>query len=250
MPSSLPHSHLSMRSAIQTGVRGSIRPGRGAYRADLAPVGFNTAPSQRAGNRRSNRYAAFGHSIVFSMTIPLRYASVTAPASKGQVPRRQLRYAASGLSIDTLWTQGASKVRSDRRLLFQLSPMKRPLRARDPNGSCAFAVAPYCGGSYLTPAKWQIRDGSCSQKPRTRSRTAGVDSSRLRRDPPHGFSFHKRVARPSLSSAKNSPTARSPASRLRFAGSGAVGPQGACQAPPSVRAQSSAPTAVGACFAR
>jgi hypothetical protein len=32
--------------------------------------------------------------------------------------------------------------------------------------------------------------------------------------------FHKRVARPSLSSArrKNSPTARSPASRLRFAG--------------------------------
>ena len=181
MPSSLPHSHLSMRSAIQTGVRGSIRPGRGAYRADLAPVGFNTAPSQRAGNRRSNRYAAFGHSIVFSMTIPLRYASVTAPASKGQVPRRQLRYAASGLSIDTLWTQGASKGRSDRRLLFQLSPMKRPLRARDPNGSCAFAVAPYCGGSYLTPAKWQICGGSCSQKPRTRVRTGGAVSPRLRR---------------------------------------------------------------------
>jgi hypothetical protein len=126
------------------------------------------------------------------------------------VPRQG--YAASGLSIDTLWTQGASKGRSDRRLLFQLSPMKRPLRARDPSGSCAFAVAPYCGGSYLTPAKWQIRDGSCSQKPRTRSRTVGVVSSRRRRDPPHGFSFHKRVARPSLSSAKNSPTARS---RLR-----------------------------------
>ena len=43
-------------------------------RADLVPVGFNTAPSQRAGDRRSNRYAAFGHSIVFSMTIPLRSA--------------------------------------------------------------------------------------------------------------------------------------------------------------------------------
>jgi hypothetical protein len=96
--------------------------------------------------------------------------------------------------------------------------MKRPLRARDPNGSCAFAVAPYCGGSYLTPAKWQIRDGSCSQKPRTRSRTVGVVSSRRRRDPPHGFSFHKRVARPSLSSAKNSPTARSRLRRSVLAG--------------------------------
>ncbi|MEI6788704.1 MAG: hypothetical protein WCL49_09530 [bacterium] len=53
----LPHSHLSMRSAIQTGVRCSIRPVRGAYRADLAPDGFNTAPSQRAGNRRSYHYA-------------------------------------------------------------------------------------------------------------------------------------------------------------------------------------------------
>ena len=38
---------------IQTGVRCSIRPVRGAYRADLAPDGFNTAPSQRAGYRRS-----------------------------------------------------------------------------------------------------------------------------------------------------------------------------------------------------
>jgi hypothetical protein len=96
--------------------------------------------------------------------------------------------------------------------------MKRPLRARDPNGSCAFAVAPYCGGSYLTPAKWQMCGGSCSQKPRTRSRTVGVDSSRRRRDPPHGFSFHKRVARPSLSSAKNSPTARSRLRRSVLAG--------------------------------
>jgi len=51
--------------------------------------------------------------------------------------------------------------------------------------------------------------------------------------------------RPSLSSAKNSPTARS---RLRRFGTG--GPQGPCQSPPSVRAQNSAPTAVGACYAR
>jgi hypothetical protein len=66
-------SHHALRQ-IQAGARCSIRPVRGAYRADLAPVGFNTAPSQRAGNRRSNRYAAFGPSIVFSMTIPLRSA--------------------------------------------------------------------------------------------------------------------------------------------------------------------------------
>ena len=51
--------------------------------------------------------------------------------------------------------------------------------------------------------------------------------------------------RPSLSSAKNSPTARS---RLRRFGTG--GPQGPCQSPPSVRAQNSAPTAGGACYAR
>jgi hypothetical protein len=78
MPTSLPHSHLTMRFAIQTGARCSIRPGQGAYRADLAPVGFNTAPFQRAGDRRSNRYAAFGLSIVFSLALPLR--PVTAPA--------------------------------------------------------------------------------------------------------------------------------------------------------------------------
>ena len=52
MPTALPHSHLTMRSAIQIGVRCSIRPVRGAYRADLAPGGFNTAPVQRAGYRR------------------------------------------------------------------------------------------------------------------------------------------------------------------------------------------------------
>ena len=51
--------------------------------------------------------------------------------------------------------------------------------------------------------------------------------------------------RPSLSSAKNSPTARS---RLRRFGTG--GPQGSCQSPPSVRPQNSGPTAVGACYAR
>jgi hypothetical protein len=84
----LPHSHLSMRSAIQTGARCSIRPVRGAYRADLAPVGFNTAPSQCAGDRRSNRYATPCHGTCFKRP--------------GSTPR--LRFAASGLSMDTLLT--------------------------------------------------------------------------------------------------------------------------------------------------
>jgi len=84
---------------------------------------------------------------------------------------------------------GASKGRSARRLLFQSSPLRRPLRARDPTGSDAFAAAPYCGGSYLTPAKWQMCGGSCSQKPRTRVRTGGAVSPRLRRGPPPGLRF-------------------------------------------------------------
>ena len=118
------------------------------------------------------------------------------PALKARFRAVGSRSQTFGLSIDTLWTPGASKGRSARRLLFQSSPLRRPLRARDPTGSDAFAVAPYRGGSYLTPAKWQICDGSCSQKPRTRTRTGGADSSSLRRDPPHGFSFHKRVDPP------------------------------------------------------
>ena len=39
------------------------------------------------------------------------------------------------------------------------------------------------------PAKWQMCGGSCSQKPRTRVRTGGAVSSRLRRDPPPGLRF-------------------------------------------------------------
>ena len=84
---------------------------------------------------------------------------------------------------------GASKGRSARRLLFQSSPLSRPLRARDPTGSDAFAAAPYCGGSYLTPAKWQMCGGSCSQQPRTRVRTGGAVSPRLRRGSPPGLRF-------------------------------------------------------------
>ena len=73
--------------------------------------------------------------------------------------------------------------------MFQSSPLSRPLRARAPTGSDAFAAAPYCGGSYLTPAKWQMCGGSCSQKPRTRVRTGGAVSPRLRRGPPPGLRF-------------------------------------------------------------
>ena len=45
---------VSCAPQYEIGMRCSIRPGRGAYRADLAPVGVNTAPSQRAGDRRLN----------------------------------------------------------------------------------------------------------------------------------------------------------------------------------------------------
>ena len=140
---------------------------------------------------------------------------------------------------------GASKGRSARRLLFQSSPLRRPLRARAPTGSDAFAAAPYCGGSYLTPAKWQMCGGSCSQKPRTRVRTGGAVSPRYAGSASRVAVSTNASVRPSLSSAKNSPTARS---RLRRFGTG--GPQGACQSPPSVRPQNSGPTAVGACYAR
>jgi hypothetical protein len=39
------------------------------------------------------------------------------------------------------------------------------------------------------PAKWQMCGGSCSQKPRTRVRTGGAVSPRLRRGPPPGLRF-------------------------------------------------------------
>jgi len=47
-PHSPTASHHALRQ-IPTGARCSIRPVRGSYLADLAPGGFNTAPSQRAG---------------------------------------------------------------------------------------------------------------------------------------------------------------------------------------------------------
>ena len=77
----------------KAGARCSIRPGRGAYRADLAPVGFNTAPSQRAGYRRLNRYAQPRHGTCFE--------------KPGSTPR--LRFAAFGLSKDTLWTRALQR---------------------------------------------------------------------------------------------------------------------------------------------
>ena len=134
------------------------------------------------------------------------------PALKARFRAVGSRSQTFGLSIDTLWTPGASKGRSARRLLFQSSPLRRPLRARDPTGSDAFAAAPYCGGSYLTPAKWQMCGGSCSQKPRTRVRTGGAVSPRYAGSASRVAVSTNASVRPSLSSAKNSPTARS---RLR-----------------------------------
>ena len=116
--------------------------------------------------------------------------------------------------------------------MLQSSPWSRPLRARAPTGSDAFAAAPYCGGSYLTPAKWQMCGGSCSQKPRTRVRTGGAVSPRLRRGPPPGLRFPQ-TRRPSVPFKRQELAYGSkPPSAV-----GTGGPQGSCQSPPSVRAQ-------------
>ena len=76
------------------------------------------------------------------------------PAEKGQVPRRGFAPLPS-VSLLTPYGPGRFKGTVVSPLIVPTSPMNRPLRARAPTGSCAFAAAPYCGGSYLTPAKWQ-----------------------------------------------------------------------------------------------
>ena len=103
------------KAGIAPGLR-SIRP------AGLAPDGQR---QPLRGRRRppSAHDHLFTGKWIFDLSIDsllTRYASVTAPASKGQVPRQS--YAAFGLSIDTLWTQGASKGRSLRRFMLQLHP--------------------------------------------------------------------------------------------------------------------------------
>ena len=104
------------------------------------------------------------------------------------MPRRRLRSRPS-VSLMTPYAPRRFKGPVGSPRLLQSSPLSRPLRARAPTGSDAFAAAPYCGGSYLTPAKWQMCGGSCSQKPRTRVRTGGAVSPRLRRGPPPGLRF-------------------------------------------------------------
>jgi hypothetical protein len=144
------------------------------------------------------------------------------PAEKGQVPRQGY---ASRPSVSLLTPYGPRRFKGPfgSPLFAPTLTLRRPLRARAPTGSDAFAAAPYCGGSYLTPAKWQMCGGSCSQKPRTRVRTGGAVSCRRGGIRHQCSGFHKRVARPlrpaaagSLSSAKNSSGSsrpRSPASR-------------------------------------
>ena len=187
MPTALPHSHLSMRSKYITGTRCSIRPGRGAYRADLAPVGFNTAPSQRAGDRRSNRYAQPRHGTCFERP--------------GSTPR--LRFAAFGLSMNNLWTQALQRAVRLAAYCSNFHPCgvrfalaTPPDRELSPSRHiAAVRTSPPQNGKYAT-------DGSCSQKPRTRSRTGGAVSCRQSGIRPMVSVSTNASFRPSLSSAK------------------------------------------------
>jgi hypothetical protein len=88
---------------------------------------------------------------------------VMEPAEKGQVPRQGY---ASRPSVSLLTPYGPRRFKGPfgSPLFAPTLTLRRPLRARAPTGSDAFVAAPYCGGSYLTPAKWQMCGGSCSQK--------------------------------------------------------------------------------------
>ena len=213
-----------------TGMRCSIRPGRGAYRADLAPVGFNTAPSQRAGGRRSNRYAQPRHGTC---------------GGKGQVPRRGFAPRPS-VSLMTLYGPGRFKGPVGSPLIVPILTLESSASRSRPHRIGRFRRRAILRRFVPHPRKMaNVRRLVLAKASHTRPNRRG------RLAPPTAGSA-SRVAvstnasvRPSLSSAKNSPTARS---RLRRFGTG--GPQGSCQSPPSVRAQNSAPTAGGACYAR
>ena len=175
--------------------------------------------------------------------------AITIPPPKGVGPLQARQRAADTLRVGS-HGRGASKGRSARRLLLQPSPggvrfalatpPDRALMITLQRPGCAFAGAAIVwrfvphphAMALLAPAH------NCAHEPSGLSRPANA-----------GSAVRDRVSttaslRPSLSSASiHSPSARS------ASGGGNGGPQGARQAPPSVRAQNSAPTAVGACFA-
>jgi len=108
------------------------------------------------------------------------------------VPRRRLRSRPS-VSLMTPYAPRRFKGPVGSPRLLQSSPLSRPLRARAPTGSDAFAAAPYCGGSYLTPAKWQntrrlVLAKASHTRPNRWGRLAPLRGVRLQ-----GCGFHKRV---------------------------------------------------------
>ena len=148
MPTALPHSHFSMRYAIQYKPENCLRvPGPG-LRSFLAP---HPDRSHQGSSISARRGPALN---------PLRFASRPSVFLWTPYGPRRFKGPFGTPLIVPPFTHESSASRSR------------------PTGSCAFAAAPYCGGSYLTPAKWQMCGGSCSQKPRTRTRTGGAVSPR------------------------------------------------------------------------
>ena len=117
------------------------------------------------------------------------------PALKGQVPRRGF---ASRPSV-FLWTPygpGRFKGPFGSPLFVPTFTHVASASRSRPHRFVSFRRRAILRRFVPYPRKMAKRDGSCSQKPRTRSRTGGAVSSRLRRNPPYGFSFHKRINPP------------------------------------------------------
>ncbi len=165
----------------------------------------------------------------------------------GSTPR--LRFAAFGLSMDTLWTRALQRaVRLAAYcsnfhpcgVRFALAPP--PDRELSPSRHiAAVRPSPPQNGKYATARA--RKSLAPAHEPAGPSRAARAASA-----PWSQFPQTRRSARPFHAPRKNSVGSSRPRSPA-FAGLVLAGRKGTCQSPPSVRAQNSAPTAVGACHA-
>ena len=214
---------------IQAGVRCSIRPVRGAYRADLAPGGFNTAPSQRAGNRRSYRYAPPPSRHLLQKARCRAVSSATRPSVSLLTPYCPGRFKGpfgSPLIVPTFTHEAsASRSRPQRIVRFRRRAILRRFVPHPRKMANTRRLVLAKASHPLTNRRGRLVPPEAGSAP-------WVQFPQTRR-PPVPFK------RQELAYGSKPPTAV-----------GAGGPQGACQAPPSVRAQNSAPTAVGTCYAR
>ena len=175
-------------------------------------------------------------------TTTLRLRHGTCFKRPGAAPGR--RYAASGLSIDTLLSRALQR---------------------------AVRIAAYCSNFHPCGVRFALAT------PTDRALSPSRHIAEVRTSPPQNGKYATARARKSLApahepsgstraaKAASAPWVQFPQTRrppvpfkrqeLAYGSKpptavGAGGPQGACQAPPSVRAQNSAPTAVGTCYAR